>query len=61
MAFDKQAYDQDFIKRNYYRTFLTIPKDRQDDLKALAKREGMSINELLIAAVRKAYGVDLSK
>ncbi len=61
MGFDKQAYDNAFAKENYDRMLITMPKGRKDDLKALAKQEGMSVNVLVITAIRKAYGLDLSK
>ncbi len=61
MAFDSNAYKAEFAKENYDRTLITMPKGRKDDLKALAKREGMSMNELVLSAIKKAYGLDLSK
>lgn len=61
MAFDKASYDKDFHKAAYDYITLTVAKGRRDDLKALAKQEGMTVNELLRQAVNRLYGLDLSK
>ena len=61
MAFDSNAYKQEFSRLNYERVPFDVPKGKRDAIKALAKREGMSVNELLKSALLKAYGLDLSK
>ena len=61
MAFDSNAYKAEFAKENYDRYLFSMPKGRKDDLKALAKQEGLSVNDLIKAAILKAYGLDLSK
>lgn len=61
MAFDKVAYDSEYIKEHYEKVSFTMPKGKRDELKALAKREGLSVNELLVKAVYATYGLNLSK
>lgn len=61
MAFDINAYKQEYNRINYERVPFDVPKGKRDELRALAKREGMSVNELLKTAVLKTYGLDLSK
>lgn len=61
MAFDSTGYKNAFAKENYDRIGVYIRKGRKDDLKALAKREGLSMNELFIRAMLSTYGIDLSK
>lgn len=61
MGFDATAYKNEFAKERYDRMLITVPKGRKDDLKALAKKEGMSVNTLVLSAIRKTYGLDLSK
>ena len=61
MAFDSNAYRVEFAKQNYDRIVFDVPKGRKDDLKALAKQEGLSMSDLFKTAIRKTYGLDLSK
>lgn len=61
MAFDKTGYDREYVKDNYKRISVYIPKSREDDLKALAKSKGKSVNQLIIDALFKAYQINLSK
>ena len=59
VAFDKTAYDNEYVKQHYDKVSFTVPKGKRDALKALAKQEGLSVNDLLKMAVFKAYGVKL--
>ncbi len=61
MAFDANSYKQEFNRRNYDTIMFQPPKGSKDKLKALAKQEGVSVNELLRRALLTAYGLDLSK
>lgn len=61
MAFDSNSYKQEFNKQNYERVPFDVPKGKRDELKALAKQEGVSVNELLKTAIYQVYGLDLSK
>lgn len=61
MAFDSNAYKQEFNKQNYERVPFDVPKGKRDEIKALAKQEGLSVNDLSKSALLIAYGLDLSK
>lgn len=61
MAFDSNAYKQEFNRQNYERVPFDVPKGKRDEIKALAKQEGLSVNDLLKSALLIAYGLDLSK
>jgi hypothetical protein len=59
MAFDQNKYVADFNKENYDRIIISVPKGMKDDVKTLATREGLSVNNLFKQAIYKAYGLDL--
>lgn len=59
MAFDNNTYKNEFNRENYDRIIITIPKGMKDDVKTLATREGLSVNNLFKQAIYKAYGLDL--
>lgn len=61
MAFDSNAYKAEFNKLNYERVSFDVPKGKRDEIRVLAKREGVSINELIKTAMYRTYGIDLSK
>ena len=61
MAFDKREYDKAKNKELYSKFSFYVPKRNADDLRELAKREGISVNQLLHDAVRRTYGLDLLK
>lgn len=49
----------DYNKEKYYTVTLRLPKSATDKLKALAKTERRSMNNLIIHAVEKIYNVNL--
>lgn len=49
-----------YNRENYYKVALRIPKDKKAILQELAKKERRSINQLIILAIEKQYGIDLS-
>jgi len=61
VAFDKVSYDRAYIKEHYDQVSFTVPKGKRDELKALAKSNGQTITELIVDAVFKQYGLNLSK
>lgn len=61
MAFDSNAYKAEFNKQSYDKVTIYFPKGRKDELKVLAKQEGMSMGDLFKDAMFKTYGLDLSK
>ncbi len=50
-----------YNRENYFKVALRIPKDKKDVLQALAKKEKISVNKLIINAIEKEYGIKLSK
>ena len=51
------AYNQE----NYFKVALRIPKERKPVLQKLADDEKTSINKLIINAIERFYGIDLSR
>lgn len=46
---------------NYFKVALRIPKEKKDVLQQLAKEHNISVNKLIINAIEKEYGINLSK
>lgn len=61
MAFDSNKYKADFQRENYYRPAVFIPIAKKTDVQRAAKERGISISQLVIDALEKCYGLDLSK
>lgn len=60
VAYDKQAYDNEYSRTHYYRVLVTIPLEKKGELKLLAARQNMSISDLVKHAIQHTYGVDLT-
>lgn len=61
MSFDKTAYDNEFVRQNYDRVSITLPKGKKADLKAYADKSGISLNALTVKALEEFTGIPLSK
>ena len=61
MAFDQNKYQAEWAKENYDKIYLKVPKGKRDELRALAKDNGMSMNRLFIEAVEDKYLISLTK
>lgn len=68
MAFDQTKYTTDYIKANYDRIEVRVPKGHKDMLKQLAKTHNIvdekgktSVSRMFVEALEEKYGVDLSK
>ena len=61
MAFDKSKYDNDFVRSNYDRISVNVPKGKKAEMKKVADEKGISINQLIINALEECYKLDLSK
>jgi predicted HicB family RNase H-like nuclease len=46
---------------NYFKVALRIPKEKKEVLQKLADDENTSINKLIVNAIEKFYGVNLSR
>lgn len=59
MAYTKatmKAVDK-YVKNNYDRLAITIPKGRKETIEAYAKQEGISINGLVNRLLRETIGM----
>ena len=51
----------EYNQKNYFKVALRIPKENRQILQDLADIHDMSVNKLIMKAIEKTYGVDLSK
>lgn len=51
--FNKTAYDNEFIKKNYDRINLTVPKGHKELIKAHAEKKGKSVNSYINDLIEK--------
>ena len=49
--FDAIKYQNDFNRRNYDRIAIMVPKGKKEELKALCKEHGVSMNAFIISAI----------
>ena len=47
----KQAHDNQYIRDNFDRIEIVVPKGYREELKAIATSKGMSLSELIKAAI----------
>jgi predicted HicB family RNase H-like nuclease len=57
----KYAKTNTYNAENYFKVALRIPKEKKEILQKLADDENTSINKLIVNAVEKFYGVNLSR
>lgn len=57
--FNKKEYDKQFNKENYDNLFFKVPKGNKRLLKEYAEANGLSMADLIVAAVKRMYGIDL--
>lgn len=50
-----------YVKNNYDRLEITVPKGRRDDIKAHAESQGESMNAFIIRAINEAIARDAAK
>ena len=67
MAFDEKKYKAQFLKENYDRIIITVPKGQREKLRQLATdldirdNKGLiSVTRLIINALEKTYKINLS-
>lgn len=61
MAFDKYAYDKQYIKENYSRIVMEIPKSQKAQYVAEAKKHNQSITSFICDCVNKCIENDTEK
>lgn len=57
--FNKKEYDKQFNKEKYDEMKIVVPKGNKRLLKEYAEANGLSMADLIIAAVKRMYGIDL--
>lgn len=61
MAFDYQKYNNEYKRNNYDEMRVLVPKGRSAELKAMAKKEKVSLSHFVVTAIERYYNVDLSR
>lgn len=57
--FKQSQYITDFVKENYDRMELRVPKGSKEIIKALAKKHDKSVNNLICDAIEQHYQITL--
>lgn len=57
--FNKKEYDKQFNKEKYDEMKIVVPKGNKRLLKEYAEANGLSMADLIVAAVKRQYGIDL--
>ena len=57
--FKQSQYITDFVKENYDRMELRVPKGSKEIIKALAKERNISVNNLICDAIEQHYQITL--
>jgi len=57
--FKQSQYITDFVKENYDRMELRVPKGSKEIIKALAKKHDKSVNILICEAIEQYYQITL--
>ena len=52
-GFDKTTYQNNYIRENYDRVGLTVPKGRKEEIRKKASAEGKSINKYINRLIEK--------
>lgn len=60
MVFNQQEYVNKYLRENYYKPAIRVPKEKREVIEAVALKTGKSINQLFIEAFEKQYNVDLT-
>ena len=56
MKFDANRYSAEYMKENYDRIAVFVPKGDKEKIRAYAESLGMSVNQLMVESVRRAMG-----
>lgn len=55
--FNQFRYQNNYNKDKYDRVTILLPKGKKEELKALAKDRGQSVNEYILALLREPLGL----
>lgn len=59
-TFKQSRYVTDFVKENYDRMEIRVPKGGKDIIKTLAKENHISVNVLITQSIEKTYKIKIS-
>ena len=57
--FNQKEYNKQYSRENYEHLDLKVPKGNKRLLKEYAEANGLSMADLIVAAVKRQYGIDL--
>ena len=60
MAFNQQEYINKYLRDNYYKPTIRVPKSKKEIIEKVVLKTGKSVNQLFIEAFEKQYKVDLT-
>ena len=60
MAFDQNAYINDYRREHYDEIRALIPKGKKATVKAIAAEKGLTVSQIVVKALEETYNVDLS-
>lgn len=60
-TFNKTAYDNDYIRNNYDRISMTVPKGEKEAYKAHAEARGEKLNSFIQRAIRETIERDMQE
>lgn len=60
MAFDPNAYTNDYKRQHYDRLAALLPKGKGEVVKQLAAARGLTVSQLIVRALEETYQLDLS-
>lgn len=60
MAFDPNAYTNDYKRQHYDRLAALVPKGKGEAVKRLAAVNGLTVSQLIVRALEQTYKIDLS-
>ncbi len=60
-TFNKTAYDNDYIRNNYDRISMTVPKGEKEAYKAHAEAHGEKLNSFIQRAIRETIERDMQE
>ena len=60
MAFNQQEYLNKYLRENYYKPTVRVPKEKKEIIEAVALKTGKGVSQLFVEAFERQYHVDLT-
>lgn len=60
MSFNQKEYVNKYLRENYYKPTVRVPKEKKEVIEQVSERTGKSISLLFTEAFEKQYNVDLT-